>query len=441
MGIEWFYVRDGQQRGPVPISQLKQLATGGQLRPTDLVWRDGMPEKVPAQSVKGLFASCVPAAVAQAPRAPSTSARPAAPTPRQPLAAAPAAAPQITPGSSSRHLLVTATCVGIAVVGTAAATVYFLGLRGGSTPSQDSSAAQTDASPPPAGGPNQGGPAANQPPPADQEDTQTLIAELERKAAQGSAASQVRLGRLYYEGTAIEQDHYLARNWFEKAVEQKYPEAYFHLAQMHARGEGGLTRDPLACKTALETAAQLGYEPASDELTAMEESERNIPQADLAQYVAVGSHSLSYDESTFGGQERAVSQTVDPIFGPPYVETTVVKDQEYEIINGVTITCNIGNTLLFRSIDVRVRVQARSEEVVNEALAGSLRYGGKEIDDSFTMTVPPGGGSFSVYYDLRTEIETTGLGGLGVIAAQLDGAGNRYGSLLESAPAISVELP
>src|SRR6185312_6521040 len=37
--------------------QLKQLALSGQLKPTDLVWQDGMSDWVPANSVKGLFPS------------------------------------------------------------------------------------------------------------------------------------------------------------------------------------------------------------------------------------------------------------------------------------------------------------------------------------------------------------------------------------------------
>jgi hypothetical protein len=58
MANEWHYTLNGQQAAtPVPSAQLKQLAVSGQLKPTDLVWQDGMPDWVPASSVKGLFPS------------------------------------------------------------------------------------------------------------------------------------------------------------------------------------------------------------------------------------------------------------------------------------------------------------------------------------------------------------------------------------------------
>src|SRR5579875_823709 len=53
---EWHYTIDGQP-APVPVSaaQLKQLAASGQVKPTDLVWQEGMLEWAPAGSIKGLF--------------------------------------------------------------------------------------------------------------------------------------------------------------------------------------------------------------------------------------------------------------------------------------------------------------------------------------------------------------------------------------------------
>lgn len=53
---EWHYTIDGQPAAaPVSAAQLKQLAASGQLKPTDLVWQDGMLEWAQAGSVKGLF--------------------------------------------------------------------------------------------------------------------------------------------------------------------------------------------------------------------------------------------------------------------------------------------------------------------------------------------------------------------------------------------------
>jgi hypothetical protein len=56
MANEWHYTINGQPASaPVSAAQLKQLAASGQLKPTDLVWQDGMLEWAPAGSVRGLF--------------------------------------------------------------------------------------------------------------------------------------------------------------------------------------------------------------------------------------------------------------------------------------------------------------------------------------------------------------------------------------------------
>ncbi len=56
MANDWHYTLNGQPASaPVSAAQLKQLAASGQLKPTDLVWQDGMVEWAPAGSVKGLF--------------------------------------------------------------------------------------------------------------------------------------------------------------------------------------------------------------------------------------------------------------------------------------------------------------------------------------------------------------------------------------------------
>jgi hypothetical protein len=57
MSNEWFYTTNGQQAAaPVSNSQLRQMAASGQLQPTDLVWQEGLPNWMPASTIKGLFA-------------------------------------------------------------------------------------------------------------------------------------------------------------------------------------------------------------------------------------------------------------------------------------------------------------------------------------------------------------------------------------------------
>jgi hypothetical protein len=56
MAAEWFLAREGQQTtGPLTAQQLKQLAVAGQVRPTSLVWKEGMTKWVPASQIKGLL--------------------------------------------------------------------------------------------------------------------------------------------------------------------------------------------------------------------------------------------------------------------------------------------------------------------------------------------------------------------------------------------------
>ncbi len=52
--IEWYLARDGQQHGPVSDIELKKIIELGYLQPTDLVWREGMPEWAIAESVLDL---------------------------------------------------------------------------------------------------------------------------------------------------------------------------------------------------------------------------------------------------------------------------------------------------------------------------------------------------------------------------------------------------
>jgi uncharacterized protein (TIGR00266 family) len=86
--IEWHYSQGGKQLGPVTGAELKSLATQGRLKPTDLVWKDGMADWVPANQVHGLFDPSV---------APPSSSSPAPP------AAQPAVARAISGGQRRCH--------------------------------------------------------------------------------------------------------------------------------------------------------------------------------------------------------------------------------------------------------------------------------------------------------------------------------------------------
>ena len=81
---EWYYSQGDEQLGPVTPAQLKQLAGAGTLAATDLVWKDGMGDWVPASQVDGLFGSAATPPARGAAPATSRTAATANETPSRP---------------------------------------------------------------------------------------------------------------------------------------------------------------------------------------------------------------------------------------------------------------------------------------------------------------------------------------------------------------------
>jgi len=52
---QWYYAKDNNPIGPISEAELDQLARLGELRPTDMLFRDGTSRWIPASSVKDLF--------------------------------------------------------------------------------------------------------------------------------------------------------------------------------------------------------------------------------------------------------------------------------------------------------------------------------------------------------------------------------------------------
>ena len=67
MATQWYYAQNNQQFGPVPPEQLRNLLSTGSLRPTDLVWSEGMPAWTPAGQVPALRPAPAPNPPAPAP--------------------------------------------------------------------------------------------------------------------------------------------------------------------------------------------------------------------------------------------------------------------------------------------------------------------------------------------------------------------------------------
>ncbi len=55
MAEMWFYTSEGKQMEPVSMPELKRFMESGVLKPTDMVWKEGMPRWLRASSVKELY--------------------------------------------------------------------------------------------------------------------------------------------------------------------------------------------------------------------------------------------------------------------------------------------------------------------------------------------------------------------------------------------------
>jgi len=67
----WYYSHDGHQRGPVPMARLVELTAAGTVKPSDLVWQEGIADWTPASRIDGLFPVAPPPA-SSPPAAPGT---------------------------------------------------------------------------------------------------------------------------------------------------------------------------------------------------------------------------------------------------------------------------------------------------------------------------------------------------------------------------------
>ena len=57
MAVQWFYGANQAKLGPFSARQLKELSVLGRLKPTDMVWKEGVTNGLPAGDIRGLFNS------------------------------------------------------------------------------------------------------------------------------------------------------------------------------------------------------------------------------------------------------------------------------------------------------------------------------------------------------------------------------------------------
>ena len=92
MADEWFYTQNGQQCGPVDFSQLQGHGGRRVIHPSDLIWKQGMPNWAAASTVPGVFPSRPPP-----PMPPAPDTRRSSPTTTAGIPPAPAPFPDHNP--------------------------------------------------------------------------------------------------------------------------------------------------------------------------------------------------------------------------------------------------------------------------------------------------------------------------------------------------------
>lgn len=145
----YFYSRNGEKSGPFSAEQFKTLAVTGKLLPSDLVWKEGMPQWVSAASVKGLLqaasAAIVPptrstAGAVEAERANSIY-RPAHPRQQETTPRITATPRSGVSSHTTRNFVVGLIVAGLGVVCVVAAIAIRSVTRDRSSPSEDTSMA------------------------------------------------------------------------------------------------------------------------------------------------------------------------------------------------------------------------------------------------------------------------------------------------------------
>jgi hypothetical protein len=89
----------------------------------------------------------------------------------------------------------------------------------------------------------------------------SALAEVEPQAQQGDAASQRKLGVMYYLGHGVAQDYGVASEWLTRSAEQGDHVAQMMIGAMYAEGQG-VPRDLVRAHSWLSLSASQGNENA-----------------------------------------------------------------------------------------------------------------------------------------------------------------------------------
>lgn len=89
-----------------------------------------------------------------------------------------------------------------------------------------------------------------------------------KAALDGSAEAQYQIGLLFEYGRDVEQDDFIAANWYEKSAAQAFSDAQYRLAILYDNGWGKPTNKEKAFEL-YESAAENGHELAQHDVAIM----------------------------------------------------------------------------------------------------------------------------------------------------------------------------
>lgn len=118
-------------------------------------------------------------------------------------------------------------------------------------------------------------------------------------AEAGVPRAQLILSVFYEHGIGTASDPALSLDWLQKAADQGYPHALFHLGLLHGDGDPWVTDDPAAARAYHAKAAALDFTPAMTALAVMlRDGQGGAPDPELSVALLERAVSLGHPQGT-----------------------------------------------------------------------------------------------------------------------------------------------
>lgn len=92
------------------------------------------------------------------------------------------------------------------------------------------------------------------------------VLAVEMAARKGDASSQNALGVMYAKGIGVPTNYVRAAYWFQKAADQRYAAAIYHLGVLYKAGPSGIKQDLARADNLFTSSALAGYRPTMNQL-------------------------------------------------------------------------------------------------------------------------------------------------------------------------------